>query len=469
MEASVLVGKSINLQRARELAYHRNISGLNKEILKIMKDVNYEQLDPFQQDAVARALGKSAGELGQMAQAERERKNILLVATPEQKKQLKAMEEMLHGTDKQKKNYKDLLEKQLQQMSNQTRINNISLQWHNMMMKAANKFLPAIDHSLQFIADHFDRIVNIASVLFNWLVVIPRVFLVIGRDIAKIGTSIDKVGNFFKKFASVKSVFTDIAVDLKGFGALFIKLSKGIEFVTGKVFKLFGWFGKILGIAKPLAGIAGFFGKWLNPIGWIITAIQFIINLFDRLGNAGFVKGEWGKNILRGLTAIGLAIYDTLLKPFVDIFVWIWNHLCGKSPSMIGLGMVKGLKAVGGMILNALLSPYKMAWNLIKKIPFVSHLFGEKNVGAKVTPEAKAYMNVERPTVGVDAKKTGGLSSTMDSMNDELSKKMDAVVAAINALRDDMKGGALTANVYIDSQKLDALMGRRLAYTGNLV
>ena len=78
-------------------------------------------------------------------------------------------------------------------------------------------------------------------------------------------------------------------------------------------------------------------------------------------------------------------------------------------------------------------------------------------------------MNVERPTVGVDAKKTGGLSSTMDSMNDELSKKMDAVVAAINALRDDMKGGALTANVYIDSQKLDALMGRRLAYTGNLV
>ena len=67
------------------------------------------------------------------------------------------------------------------------------------------------------------------------------------------------------------------------------------------------------------------------------------------------------------------------------------------------------------------------------------------------------------------SKKTGDLSSSVDNMSDGLSKKMDDMIAAINALRDDMKSGALTANVYIDSQKLDALMGRRLAYTGNLV
>ena len=77
-------------------------------------------------------------------------------------------------------------------------------------------------------------------------------------------------------------------------------------------------------------------------------------------------------------------------------------------------------------------------------------------------------MQVERATANVGAKK-GGLSATVDGMSDELSKKMDGVIAAINALRDDMKAGTLTANVYIDSQKLDALMGRRLAYAGNLV
>src|SRR5579862_1093612 len=59
MEASVLLGKSMNLQKARELAYHRDITGLNREIVKLAKEANFEQLDPFQQDAVARALGKS--------------------------------------------------------------------------------------------------------------------------------------------------------------------------------------------------------------------------------------------------------------------------------------------------------------------------------------------------------------------------------------------------------------------------
>ena len=50
MEASVLVGKSINLQKTRELAYHRDIMGLNKEILNIAKQTNFENLDPFQQE-----------------------------------------------------------------------------------------------------------------------------------------------------------------------------------------------------------------------------------------------------------------------------------------------------------------------------------------------------------------------------------------------------------------------------------
>ena len=48
----------------------------------------------------------------------------------------------------------------------------------------------------------------------------------------------------------------------------------------------------------------------------------------------------------------------------------------------------------------------------------------------------------------------------------------DDIVTAINKgftdLRNDFKNGTLTANVYIDSQKLDSLMGRRLAYTGQL-
>ena len=41
MEASVLLGKSLNLQHARELAYKGDILGLNKEILNIAKQSRF--------------------------------------------------------------------------------------------------------------------------------------------------------------------------------------------------------------------------------------------------------------------------------------------------------------------------------------------------------------------------------------------------------------------------------------------
>jgi len=72
MEMDVLLGKSINLQRARELAYRKDDIGLQTEILSLLKQTNFEQLDPFQQEAVAKALGKSVNELSRMAESSRE-------------------------------------------------------------------------------------------------------------------------------------------------------------------------------------------------------------------------------------------------------------------------------------------------------------------------------------------------------------------------------------------------------------
>ena len=126
-----------------------------------------------------------------------------------------------------------------------------------------------------------------------------------------------------------------------------------------------------------------------------------------------------------------------------------------------------GIASVGDLIVKALVSPFKRAWELVKSLPIVGILFGKKNVGGDVIPEAQAAMTVDKPKSQLDTKRAGVMADVA-GMGDELGKKFDAVVAAINALRDDMKAGTLTANVYIDSQKLDALMGRRLAYTGQL-
>ena len=67
MEASVLFGKNINLQKARELAYSGDIAGLAREQSRILKEVgDVRKMDYFQQKALADALGLSVEEMFKM-------------------------------------------------------------------------------------------------------------------------------------------------------------------------------------------------------------------------------------------------------------------------------------------------------------------------------------------------------------------------------------------------------------------
>ncbi len=63
LEASAMLGKNINLQRARELAYAGDLEGMTKEILN---QVGEFPDDPYQQKALADALGIGVAELKQM-------------------------------------------------------------------------------------------------------------------------------------------------------------------------------------------------------------------------------------------------------------------------------------------------------------------------------------------------------------------------------------------------------------------
>ena len=472
MEASVLLGKSINLQKARELAYHRDIRGLNAEILRIIKDTNFENLDPFQQNAVAAALGKSTGELAQMAQAERERLNMVKAMTPEQKKQYDMFQSMMAGGDRQKKNYAEIAKTQLMQMSNQTRLTAISASWNKIMMQLAYIFLPVIDKTLGFIANHFDLIVGISTSLYAILKIIPSLF----KDAAGFtrlwsATLIKFSGTF--KIGWLKTLIMEVSNFLKLTSKMFFGLSIDISRVGGPILRLVGWLGKTFSFIKPLIGFGAFFGKWLTPIGWVVTAIIFVINLFKRFQDAfKQLDGTWKgviKAILMGLAAIPLAVYDTLLKPFVDAFKWIMSFFGGHSPSKIGAAIVKGIMAIEGTLIKSLFFPYMRAWELIKKVPFVSKLFGGRNVGVNVVPDGKAEMAVEKPTTDMATRKSAEMPAAVTGMSDELTKRMSDIVDAINGLREDMKNGKLTANVYIDSQKLDAAVGRRIAYTGQLI
>lgn len=67
MNASVLLGRDLNLGKARQLAYEGDIAGAMKEALEASGGIQaYNKMDYYQRQAISKALGVSAAEMQQM-------------------------------------------------------------------------------------------------------------------------------------------------------------------------------------------------------------------------------------------------------------------------------------------------------------------------------------------------------------------------------------------------------------------
>ena len=72
MEAQVILGRALNLDKARELALMGNLEGLQSEVLKqVGSQAEFEAMLPLQRKALADAIGTSVADLGRMVRGER--------------------------------------------------------------------------------------------------------------------------------------------------------------------------------------------------------------------------------------------------------------------------------------------------------------------------------------------------------------------------------------------------------------
>ena len=164
----------------------------------------------------------------------------------------------------------------------------------------------------------------------------------------------------------------------------------------------------------------------------IISPITFIVSLFRRIMDI-FDDPDMnlGEKILGGIIAIGPALYDALLAPFVSVWDWLAGHFIANSPSELGLGIVDGIKSIGSMLIDSLLAPWKAAWNLIKKIPFVGSLFGNQDSTATIQSEIQKTITASVEIVNMDE-----LSDNIASLNAAIDRlaKATSVGSVINTL-----------------------------------
>lgn len=210
--------------------------------------------------------------------------------------------------------------------------------------------------------------------------------------------------------ASIGSMFSRIAGVIQPITGFFSGILSKISVIIKPITSLFGIATKTTGVISRVMGILGAgistFLKYAGPIGMVISAIQFAVEYISELIDIWASEDmSIGDKILTSLAAIPKALYNVMVKPFIDAIDWVleyfginfsvgeffsewvsgmmnlgtmmiqplvnsmyelWeavtNIFDGKD---IGMNILKGLWSVGKLITQALFWPFTAAWGLI--------------------------------------------------------------------------------------------------------
>ena len=117
----------------------------------------------------------------------------------------------------------------------------------------------------------------------------------------------------------------------------------------------------------------------LKLVGGLIGSIfGTIVSLFDPAVDVGDA-------LLSGLTAVKDSVLEAIVYPFKKAWNWLMDTFMGKSPSELGLSIVKGISSIGSMLIDALLWPFK------KVLKFLSTIFsGDGKLGTSIVDGIKS-------------------------------------------------------------------------------
>jgi hypothetical protein len=326
LKASALLGQHINFNYARQLFFNKRLEDGNKEILRITKQVNFNQLDPIKQKAYADAAGKSVGELQDMLQQE---KNLALVANSTNKDVRKRYEEymrLMKVKEEDAKNEGKLAEQEFLRKANQEKLAQLQNRFNQLMSELAEPVMEVTEYLL-----------DIA------IVIMPHVITGI-----KMGITL------FKSLSA-------------GVGYIATKLGDWVTKTTTFIGPLSRTSKILLSIGKFLLPIISAFGKWLNPIGWIVTAFMGLKNLMEGFKKYWVESADWPSKMWTGLKLLAKAIIEAFL-PFDTVREKLDEWFFGKSPSKAGKLIMKGFSSIGPELQDSLTSPISSAYKEIENM-----------------------------------------------------------------------------------------------------
>lgn len=327
LQAELLTGKEINLERARALALSNDLEGLTKEIGKNQNVINtFAKGNRIAQDAIARSLGMSRDELANM---------------------IYQQEAMIIGAEGIRKKYGEQAYESLKAQSAQEKFANILNKIQSILVSLAGLFVPILD-GIAWLLDH-TWLWNTALgvIALTQIPSITKSIIGLGKTIQSVfsgeiitswaGKLKDAVGKVKSTTSSVKETILEkvknktvendktktssISNLLKGIkindvlkGAAAIAILSGALFVSAKAFQEFSevsWDGVLKGITSlsALATIATLMGKVsgniitgsiaIGLLGAALIPASYALQMFsdvnwDSIGKAGVVLAGLG-------------------------------------------------------------------------------------------------------------------------------------------------------------------------------
>jgi hypothetical protein len=368
LKASALLGQNVNFNYARQLSFNKDIIGANKEILRITKQVNFNQLNPIQQKAYADAAGKTVSELQDMLTQE---KNMQLVANSTNKdvqKRYKEYQRLMELKEQDAKNEGKLAEQEFLRKANQEKLAQLQNKFNQLMSELAEPVMEVLDifltiatEVLPYVKSSIIPVITLTQLLGNYISSIGKKITVWGRAISIFGNKVGMIG------------------------------------------KLFGSIARYIGLLIRI------FGTKIPVIGWIISGFLTIRNYIRDVKRLFDESGSWGEKIIKGLLLIPKAIIEAFL-PFDIVKEKLDEWFFGKSPSKAGKLIMKGFSSIGPELQDSLLKP-------------IDNVYSE--IGRMSPPE----INLENTTTNKLVEKSdSALISVIKLSNQQLVSKIDQLM-----------------------------------------
>ena len=313
MQAELLLGKDINLEKARAFALSGEEGKLAEEIGKQKAIMNaFETKNVMAQEAAAKAIGLSREELGKMVTEQKALEGIKAAGFSSTSEAQKAFNQLVEDgmsfeqarSEMKLKGLDDSLTKQMESESKAEKMARMQEKIGDLFMQIASALMPLVDILMSVL----DPIMKILNPIFKVLGAITEIYVAILEPMLE--ALMEPIDYMMEAFSDIGSMFEDILPEGMELGDIFkdigntigkyysifiVPITAGIKFMIDRVKGLFSMFaglikifqGDFIGGFKMIA--EGAIGLITSPFQLLLDTVMGIVNkVIGLFGGEGF-------------------------------------------------------------------------------------------------------------------------------------------------------------------------------------